>query len=109
MAKSSIVTGTGFEGRKSIIDRYCKEGRGVVLKREPNNSHDENAVAVYLRVPRLFGLLGASKKQIGYIKSNTAKSLAKKMDSGTKVTAYVKSFYAPEGMDHPRVTIELDI
>lgn len=58
MGRSSIVAGTGFEGRAVIIQRYCKEGSKVALKREPNNKHDSNSIAVYLEVPRLFGLFG---------------------------------------------------
>jgi len=108
MGKSAIVAGTGFEGRALIIQRHCEEGKEVILKREPNNKHDENAIAVYFQVPRLFGLLGTAEKQIGYIKANTAKSLAKKMDSGKQVKGHVKSFYSPEGREHPRVTLELE-
>lgn len=36
MRRSSIVAGTGFEGRAAIIQHHCKEGSNVVLKREPN-------------------------------------------------------------------------
>lgn len=108
MGRSAIVAGTGFEGRGTVIQRHCKEGRHVILERETNNKHDKNAVAVYIVIPRLFGLLGSSLKQIGYIKSNTAKSLAKRMDAGETITGYVKSYYAPQGRDHPRVTLELE-
>ncbi len=107
--RTAILTGTGYEGRDKIIKRHCREGLPVVLKREPRNEYDENAIAAYLVTPKLFGLLGNSKKMIGYIKANTAKSLAKKMDAGSSVTGEVKSYYAPENRDHPRVTVYLDI
>jgi hypothetical protein len=104
VGRNAIVAGTGFEGRASIIGRHCKVGSEVVLKREPNNQHDSNAVAVYLVVPRFFGIFGNAHKQIGYIKKNTAKSLAKKMDAGVSVSGSVKSYFSPGAMNHPRVT-----
>lgn len=108
MGKSCVVAGTGFEGRDKIIKAHCKEGAEITLKREPTNKHDSNAIAVYLHTPRLFGLLGTAKKQIGYIKARAAKPLAEKMDSGVVVTAQVASFYAPDQIEHPRVTVEVD-
>ena len=79
----------------------------VVLTREPHNPHDPNAVAVYIEVARLGGILGRSLKQIGYIKASTAKSLAKAMDCGAKVAGHVKSFWAPDDREFPRVTLEI--
>lgn len=79
----------------------------MVLNRDPSNTHDPNAIAVYLEVPVLFGLFGSTRKQIGYIKADTAKSLAKQMDEGENVHAVVKSYWAPEDKEHPRVTLEI--
>lgn len=107
MRKSAVVAGTGFEGRASVIRKHCREGMAVVLKREPHNRHDPNAVAVYLKIPRLGGLLGAGLTQIGYIKAGTAQSLAKQMDAGVRVTSTVKSFWAPDDREFPRVTLEV--
>ena len=107
MERTTIVAGTGFEGRGAIIRRHCKDGASILLKREFKNKHDTNAIAVYLQTSRLFGLLGHSFKKIGYIKANTAASLAKKMDSGEKITGQVSSYYAPLGKEHPRVTLKL--
>lgn len=107
MKKNAIVAGTGFDGREQIIRKYCKKGLKVTLKREPKNEHDENAIAVYLEIPVLFGVLGKSSKQIGYIKATTAKSIAEKMDKGQKFTASVISYFAPSEKDHPRVSIEV--
>ena len=108
MSTSAVIAGTGFEGRDEVIKKHCKNGLKVILGREPNNKYDKNAIAVFIAVPRLFGLLGISKKQIGYIKRSRAKPLSKKIDSGVAVSARIKSFYAPEGREHPRVTIELN-
>jgi hypothetical protein len=107
MRKNAIVAGTGFEGRDKIIKSYCKEGMTVILKRDPTNEHDSNAISVFLEIPRLFGLFGKSQKNIGFIKSTTAKALAKKMDNGVEIKAKVASFWAPSDIDFPRVSIEV--
>jgi hypothetical protein len=107
MRKTAVLAGTGFEGRDEIIRAHCRDGMPIILERQPDNPHDPNAVAVFIDVSRLGGLLGTSRKQIGFIKANTAKSLAKAIDSGKAVTGYVKSFWAPDGRDYPRVTVEI--
>jgi hypothetical protein len=109
MSRNAIVAGTGFEHRAEIIRRYCREGMIVFLERDPNNKFDENAIAVYLAIPIFFGLLGINRKQIGFIKANTAESLSKRLDAGEKIEAKVKSYWAPKGKNHPRVTLELNI
>lgn len=108
MGRDAIVAGTGFEGRARVIRRHCRDGMSVHLQREPHNPHDSNAIAVYLVVPRLFGLLGQARLQIGYIKAGAAKSLAARMDAGVPVTGYVRSFYAPPERDFPRVSLRLE-
>jgi hypothetical protein len=107
MGRNVIVAGTGFEGRASIIRRHCRNGQNVSLRREPNNEHDSNAIAVCIETPVLFGLLGKRFQKIGYIKAAAADGLAEQMDRGLKVTARVASFHAPSGWDHPRVSLTL--
>lgn len=108
MGRDAIVAGTGFEDRAKIIRRHVRDGMPVRLRREPNNPYDANAVAVLIEVPRLLGFLGRRLVQIGYIKSGAAKSIAPKIDAGILVTGFVKSFYAPDGRDHPRVSLRLE-
>ena len=108
MGRDAIVAGTGFEGRAEIIRKHCKNGMPVLLRRDPSNPHDSNAITVFISVPRLFGLLGQSPTQIGYIRAAAAKGLAAKIDAGTEVSGSVKSFYAPSGIDHPRVSLRLE-
>ena len=79
----------------------------IELRREPNNPHDSNAVAVHVKVPRLRGLLGARLMQVGYIKATTAKSLAKALDSGTAITGYIKYLNASDDRKFPRITLEI--
>jgi hypothetical protein len=108
MGRNVIVAGTGFEGRAAVIRRYCHTGQSVELRREPNNPHDPNAIAVYLESPVLFGLLGKRRRQIGYVKAPAADGLAKRMDEGLNIVAKVASFYSPVGRDHPRVSLTLE-
>lgn len=49
------VTGTGFEGRARRIRRCYRKGAAVQLRREPDNIHDRDAIAVYVRCNLLFG------------------------------------------------------
>jgi len=112
MGRNVIVAGTGFDNPNSsnrceIIKRYVEDEMPVYLEREPDNKYDKNAIAVYIIVPVLLGLF-QSKKQIGYIKSDAAKSLAKKMDDGVKITGEIASYYAPSNIKHPRVSLALD-
>ncbi len=89
MKLKTHIAGTGFEGRTAVIRRHCKTHMDVTLQRERGNAHDKNAVAVYIDVPVLFGLLGSTPQQIGYIKADKNAALAKHMDDGGAVSAYV--------------------
>lgn len=103
---NAIIAGTSYEGRAYVIKKHIKPGMQIVLKREPKNRYDKNAIAVYLMVPVLFGLLGKSAKKIGYIQANRAKTLAPKMDNGFIPIAKVASFFFYDDTYEPRVSIE---
>ena len=109
MGSTTNVVGTEDKNsdgsiRLNIIRRFVRENMPVTLRREP---HDINAIAVYVLVPRLFGLLGTTLKQIGYLKASAVISLDKQMDMGESLTGRVGSYHAPPGKDHPRVSIVL--
>jgi hypothetical protein len=108
MKRNVILAGTGFDSRLSIIRRHCKIGATAVLKREPDNPHDPNAIEVFIEVRRLFGLFDGGLEKIGYIKANTAKILAKLMDKGSSIQASVVNMYAPPDRNYPKVILELD-
>ncbi len=113
MEKTVQITGTGYKNqngsnRSEIIRKHVKDDKSVYLRREPSNEFDENAVAVYIKVPILFGIFGSSLEQIGYLKSGSAKSLAKKIDAGGKIKASVVDCYAPPEKSHPSVTLRLE-
>jgi hypothetical protein len=107
MGRTANVAGTGYENydgsnRRNIIRRFVRENMPVTLRRDP---HDINTIAVYVSAPRLFGLLGITLKQIGYLEASAAISIAKKMDTGESLTGRVASYYEPPGKDLPRVSL----
>ena len=58
----------------------CREGENVILKREPKNRYDANAVAV----------LRENGNQIGYLSKDDAEWVARIMDDGNEVEARIK-------------------
>ena len=52
------IEGTGFEGRADTIRAFVKDGMPAYLIRERDNKFDDNAIAVYIRIPKLLGLYG---------------------------------------------------
>lgn len=107
---SAVVAGTGFEGRAGRIRFFCKENAPIKLRRDLKNSFDSNAIAVDMQCTILWGLY-KPWVQIGYIKKERAKFLAPKLDSGTYtiVDAWVQSYFAPDDIDHPRVSIRIEV
>ncbi|MDO9357893.1 MAG: HIRAN domain-containing protein [Polaromonas sp.] len=105
-----IVAGTGFEGRAARIRRFCGNGAEIDLRREPHNPHDAEAIGVWMRCSIFFGLW-KPWAMIGYIQADRADHLAPRLDSGEYklVRAYVKSFYAPPDVNHPRVSVEIEV
>lgn len=74
------------------MNEQLRQGRpgtvhGLQLKREPDNIHDPNAVAVWTR----FRLNGETKDvHLGYVPRQDAKVIAKVMDAGVQVRATYK-------------------
>jgi len=67
------------ESRQSLISR-SKHGETLILKREPNNPEDKNAVQV----------INLSGKQLGYLSRFIASKIAPFMDKGFSIKAKVK-------------------
>lgn len=69
-----------FDGsnRLHIIRHFVRETILVTLRKDTYNN---NTVAVYVLAPRVFGLLGSTLKQIGYIDEASSKSIAKIMNT----------------------------
>ena len=113
MTLTAIVTGTGLRNddgssRARVIRRRCAIGSEVVLRRGSSTGETSPAVAVYFEIPRLFGLLRSSYAQIGYLDSHAAASMVARLESAGEVRARIKSVYAPEEKDCPRVSLFID-
>jgi hypothetical protein len=113
MALSGTVIGTGFRNddgssRARVIRRRCEPGCDVVLRKAADSQGRSASVAVYLGVPRLFGLLRSNYAQIGYLDDEAAASVIGRIESSGEVKARVKSVYAPQEKDNPRVSLTID-
>jgi len=111
MGTVAVVVGTGLRNddgssRASVIRRHCSIGREVFVRRTSEQAGPQS-MAVYLRVPRLFGLLGSRQAQIGHLDPKAATAMSK-LAPGEEARAVVKSVYAPEEKDNPRVTIIIE-
>jgi len=111
MGTVAVVVDTGLRNddgssRAVVIRRHCSIGREVFVRRVSEQTGPQS-MAVFMRVPRLFGLLGSRKAQIGYLDLKTA-TVMSKMEPGDEARAVVKSVYAPDEKDNPRVTIIID-
>lgn len=67
------VAGVSFIPDRDIVLEEIKKGQKIVLAREPENKHDENAIRVETYFPR---------HKIGYIPRRTAAVLAVELDRG---------------------------
>ena len=111
MTITAIVTGTGLRNddgssRARVIRQRCAIGCEVVL-RKGSTTREAHTAAVYLEVPRLFGLLRSSYAQIGDLETHAAASIVARLDAGGEIRARVKSVYAPEEKDSPRVSLTI--
>ena len=111
MGTVAVVVDTGLRNddgssRAVVIRRHCSIGREVFVRRVLEQT-GRQSMAVFMRVPRLFGLLGSRKAQIGYLDLKAA-TVMSKMEPGDEARAVVKSVYAPDEKDNPRVTIIID-
>ncbi len=110
MPEAAIVAGIHYDSveearRRDVIRRFCKVGQRVFLRRELDNPDDPNAIAVRVKVRRLFWL---EYQRIGYIDAGTAIPLCERLERGEKVRATIKSVSEPEGDKAPRITIQFE-
>jgi hypothetical protein len=99
------VVGNHIRDRTKVIRKHCFETKFVELRREPNNPHDPNAVAVWVSVPSFFS--GSKQKQIGYLKRSHAERIAKVLDANYKLWAQIDEIYDPEGWKFPKVKLNV--
>lgn len=81
-SKIAGVTAKNQDGRsrQTCIRTFCKPGMPLILRREPTNKFDKNAIAVWIKARML--LIFSNELQIGYINSDLASELAVWMDKG---------------------------
>lgn len=72
------VAGTSHRSTE-LQDKSFVPGKELLLVREPDNPHDENAIAVFNK---------ASTVQIGYLPKEAAKRFSKKLQAGEKWSCY---------------------
>jgi hypothetical protein len=97
----------GYE-RQKYIRSYCKPGTPLILKREPNNPHDANAIGVWVKAKAL--VFFADTVQIGYIGAEVAEELAPIIDRGGKVEARISEITGgTKGKEALGVNIEVSI
>lgn len=75
------------KSRQDVIRAYCRPGMPLVLRREPENPYDANAVGVWIRT-RVF-LFFETELQIGYLNRSVAREIAEHVDNGGPVTARI--------------------
>lgn len=74
--------------RQENINLFAKEGKPLILNREPNNKFDKNAVSVWIFVK---GCFGSGTHQLGYLDSHTAEEVAPLIDKGVPVNVNITS------------------
>jgi hypothetical protein len=83
------VTARNDDGRarQDCIRAVCRAGMRLMLRREPNNRFDENAIGVWIKVRARW--VFTDEVQIGYISAALAAELARWLDSGNSISAEI--------------------
>ena len=81
------LSGTTFDGRDEVIEnlyfaRKLEPGQPLILKREPYNPYDRNAIAV---------LHPETMQQLGFVRKEVASTLAPNIERGFQYRAYVSA------------------
>ena len=76
----TTVTGTNYSGHHEIITTLT-ESSSLILRREPANQYDPNAVAVFT----------SDDRQIGYLNATLARSIASSIEPSISITAKITS------------------
>ncbi len=87
------IAGVSFEGRQDVI-AGLRAGAELELRREPNNPHDPNAIAVH------YGAL-----QLGFFNRKMAAHLAPLIDAGARYRARIASLTGGSKEKHRGVNI----
>lgn len=79
MSSTTKVVGVTFDGRQSVIAEINEMLDHLIAIREPENPHDENAIAIYVKK------INGEKKSVGYINRGLAAQLAPEIDAGKEL------------------------
>ncbi len=90
--------------RQEIIEEEVSDGDDLTLQREPENTHDENAIAVY---PGLHFDGDDTDDRIGYLNADLASRLAPMIDQGQHIDCRVINITSGEGGKTIGVNVEL--
>lgn len=80
------VAGISYEGRRSIVERYCRDGSSLTLTHEPGNPEDRNAMAVSV-LHR--GVFGTRAHKIGYLPREESPGVIRQLERGWTFEAWV--------------------
>jgi hypothetical protein len=88
----SRVAGVSFRNadgssRQGYIRDFCRPGMEIILRREPHNRYDSNAVAVWVK--RSVLIIFTSEIQIGYLNAQVAEEIAEYIDDGGMVVGQI--------------------
>jgi single-stranded-DNA-specific exonuclease len=67
--------------------RFCKSGMPLILKLEPENPYDPDAVAVWILARSLFFF--TSEVQIGHLEARLAGEISRHIRNGGKISASI--------------------
>lgn len=92
------IVGTFYTGLYSQPQKLAKiiPNKGIVLKREPHNPHDSNAIKVYL---------SDLEDYIGYVPKGIAERLAPILDRGSRYESYI--LFKRGNIKQPTIIISL--
>lgn len=80
------IVGESYGDRQQIICDHVRAGSSFILRREPKNQHDPNAIAITVPTPLGF-------QQIGYLGRSDAAWLAPKIDAGLAIPGCIAGVY----------------
>lgn len=94
--KTLRVAGVTFEGRQGKLVTLKKAARGayLTLRREKNNAHDPNAVAVIAVLPN------GTHMKIGYIPKSQNAEIARVLDEGNRTRVRQFSVLGGKGYNY---------
>ena len=88
-SKIAGVTAKNDDGkfRQDYIRAFCKPGMPLILRREPDNKYDRNAISIWIKAKVL--LIFSNEVKIGYINTGLAEELARWLEKGHNISGEI--------------------